>query len=786
MEYKTLWSAGVRKHKGSLTGIFLLMLFVSLALGTVLTVWLNSGRYVRSEIKRAGFGDLTAWVSKLSDTESLAREIAELGEVERVEKQTVIYSDYTVNGKESDSEGQLIPLSGQEDQYRFFADDLSAYQEKVPEIGLGDVYVSPSMVSMFGVAVGDEISFSVARSGKNVSFRVKGFYEDPFMGSSMIGMKGFLISWEDGEHIRQMVRGAGRNALAKQGAMLHIFTKSSAGVTVSELNRVLNDNTSLPEYAEFVHSGNAIAGFMLILQNAFSGLLAAFVLVLLFAVLVTLGHSLGSGLESDYVNMGILKVMGFTTGMLRWIQMLQYATAILPGMVVGIVLSLPFSRFVCEAALTATGMRVPAVLPIGRCLAVCLALLCLLTIFICGKTGKIGRITPMKAIRQPIGENFGKGWKKPELAGTCLHFRLAVRQLVMGRRRYVGACLVAALLVFFASLVGRMNSWLGEDGKGMMDAFNPADHDIGVQVFGDLKAEEAEELVLSYTDIMDRYLLAMPQVSVNGTSYTANVITGPERFHMMRGQTCQNEDEIVLTEFVAADLNVSVGDTITVKGDGGSGEYTISGIYQCANDMGANIGMNRDGYLKIGREDPHLWCYHYFLQDTMKKQVISEALETAYGGDIHLHENSWPGLYGIIAAMRALLVFMYVMVMVFTLIVTGMSGSSILSAETRDLGIYKAIGFTSVRLRLTFALRFFLTAVIGSAVGIMFAAVATDSLVSTVMKLAGISNFSSHPGVGSMLFPAVVVSMLFGGFAYFVSGRMKRIDVTVLAGGDCE
>lgn len=113
---------------------------------------------------------------------------------------------------------------------------------------------------------------------------------------------------------------------------------------------------------------------------------------------------------------------------------------------------------------------------------------------------------------------------------------------------------MAVLLVFFASLVGRMDSWLGSDGKGMMDAFNPAEHDIGVQVFGNLTSEGVEDLVRSYSGITDSYLLAMPQVSVNGTSYTANVITEPERFHMLQGKTCQRDDEIVLTEFVASDL----------------------------------------------------------------------------------------------------------------------------------------------------------------------------------------------------------------------------------------
>lgn len=782
MEYITLWRANARKHKGSLTGIFLLLLFVCLSLGAVLTLWNNSGNYIYSEMKRAGFGDLTAWVHDVPVLAELEDEISGLDVVERVESQKVIYADYVIKEQESDSEGQLIPLVQGESRYRFFEDDLSGYQEEIPEISSGEIYVSPSMVSMFELHLGDEISFAIARSGQSASFRVKGFYEDPFMGSSMIGMKGFLICDTDWKEIQQIIERKGNNALAREGAMLHIFSDNSDQITVSGLNRVMNENTELPKYTEFIHSESAIAGFMLILQNAFSGLLIAFVVVLLFVAMVSLGHCLSSGIEADYVNMGILKTMGFTTGKLRLIQLMQYLTAIACGMAVGFVFSIPVCHIVGKAMITTTGVRIPVKIPFGWIVLSYLFVLFVLILFISCKTGKIGSITPMQAIR-------GEGLSQLQLAekrlicgvkNSGLYFSIAIRQLITGKRRYVSACVVAVLLVFFASLVGRMNAWLGFDGKGMMDAFNPADHDIGVQVFGDLTAEEAERVVSSYTDITDSYLLAMPSVFVDGTGYTANVISEPERFHMMKGRTCRSESEIVITEFVAKDLNLAVGSKIIVQGDTDRGKYTVSGIYQCANDMGANIGMSREGYLKIGKDNPHLWCYHYFLADTSMKASITEALETAYGGDIHVHENSWPGLYGIISAMQAIVLFMYVMVFLFTLIVTVMTGSKILLSETVDLGIYKAIGFTSGKLRLAFSLRFCIAAVIGSVFGIVLAAVCTDQLVSGVMKLAGISNFESHPGMGDILFPAVVVIMLFMGFSYLAAGRIKRVAVTVL------
>lgn len=325
-----------------------------------------------------------------------------------------------------------------------------------------------------------------------------------------------------------------------------------------------------------------------------------------------------------------------------------------------------------------------------------------------------------------------------------------------------------------------MDTWLGADGQGMMSAFNPADHDIGVQILGRRTAEEAEGTVRSHADITDSYLLAMPGVAVNGIDYTANVISQPERFHIIEGRTCLRDDEIVLTEFVASDLGVPVGGSVTVRSDSGSKIYTVSGIYACANDMGDNVGMSREGYLKIGRDNPNIWCRHYFLEDSSKKTEVREALEAEYGGDAYIHENTWPGLSGIISAMEALLVFLYGMVTVFIMVVTAMTGGKILSAERRDIGIYKAMGFTSGQLRGSFALRFGMAAALGAGIGSVLAAALTDPLVSAVMKMAGISNFSSAPTAGNTLFPAVTVILLFAGFAWAASRSIKKVDLTVL------
>lgn len=779
MENTIIFRAGIRRHKASLLGIGVLLFLVSLSLTTVLTVFLSGGRHIEQEIQRAGFGNLTAWVSGVPDMEALTSSIETQEGIERTEVQNLIYSDYEANGVESDSEGQLFPWDSGTETYRFFRDGLNGYRDAPEEIIPGTVYVSPSMISVMNLKIGDSVTIPVARSGVTKSFTVAGYYEDPFMGSSMIGMKGFLVSEVDYMEIQKVIEETGMDSLARKGAMIHIFTKNNQ-VNINQISQVLDENTSISHYTEFIHSAEAIRGFMGILQNAFCGLLAAFAVVLLAAAMVVLGHSISGVIEQEYKNLGILKTMGLTANRLICLQLVQYVTAMCIGILFGILVSFPAVSIVGKMTVTTTGLLLKADLNVPSCLMVFAVIILILAGFTILKLRKIIFVTPMRAIRGKTTELKWRTQKAIPMKAEGLPFRLAIRQLQTGKKRYLSACLIAVLLVFFASLTGRTNAWLGPEGEGMMDAFNPADLDIGVQALGELKPEVMEDMVRDYTDITDSYLLAMPSVSVNGTNLTANVITDPQRFHISRGETSRRENEVVLTETAASDLGVSIGDTVTIRGDRGSGTFTVSGIYHCANDMGANIGMNREGYLAIGQDDPKLWCHHYFLADESQKTAITEGLSKAFGGDVHVHENSWPGLTGIISAMHGILAFMYGMIAVFVLIVTIMTGSKILAAEQKDLGIYKAIGCSVKMLRLSFSLRFAIVAVAGAAAGTALASVLTDPLVSTVMRLTGISNFASHPDMSSMVLPGIIVILQFFAFSYLASWRIEKSDMTEL------
>lgn len=777
MTMKILLKANMKRHKITMIGVSLIMMMVAFTLISVISIWLNTTSYVHSEMDRIHYGDMSVWTQNVQNQEQLRGEIEQLQEVDTVTIQQIIYADYRIDETESDSEGQLIAYEPQIVPYRIFNESNTGYQENDISIQPNDIYISPSLLSTYNIAIGDEITFLIGRAGNEKTFTVKGMYEDPFMGSSMIGMKGFLISQIDYDEIVGDIQGASMDALASVGQMFHIKQSTQSGLNHTQFNQLLNSETQLQEYTTFAYSRDAIAGFMLILQNAFTGLFLAFALILFIVSIVIIGYSIGSSVEQDKKNMAILKTIGYESSKIRKNLKIQYLMFIFIGVLAGVVLSQFVIPQIAKMMLSFAGILTPSTSHITLWIAMLLFHLLFFYVYIHRKTREIETIPPIVLLQGELGDT-AKNYYPLHKKG--LLFSISIRQILSGKRRYISVGITAILLVFFVSMIGRMNVWLGVDGKGMMDAFNPADLDLGVQLLGKHEQQDVEKFIEQYSTITDSYGLAMPNVALGGVDVTANVITEPHRFHIQQGATIQNEFEIVITETIAKDQNVQLNDEITVSYNGQSASYQIVGIYQCANEMGGNIGMSNESFQRIGIVTSNMWCYHYFLEDTSQKQMVIDSLNNAFGGDVYIHENTWPGLFSIISMMQALLIFMYVVTALFILVVTTLTGNKIFLSEKRNLSIYKTLGFTTKQLRMTFAIRYGLIAGIGSVFGIFISNIFTDTLVGTLMKLYGIANFTSHLSIVTMFLPGIIVSVLFMMFAYWVSRKMKYLDMNEL------
>lgn len=786
MKFFTLVKANFRSKKGTFIGVGILIFIITVCLCAVINIFENASDFEERELERIGFGDITCWVADSVDSERLKSQIEALDEVEKVELQPELFVMYSVNGIKSGSSAFGIAYEEGERAFRIYNDDLSGINAHPAAPREGEVYVSPSFQSLYNAEIGDNVDIHITGEADARRYRIAGYFEDPVAGSSIMGMKSLLFNEKDLKDLKDTFEYAGSEASGSSVYGFHITRKDTCALSGSGFQRLLNERTDLTQYVGFTYQKEAIAGFMLIFQKIISGIFLVFVLVLLIVALIVVGRSITSTIEEDFVDMGILKAVGYARGDLRRVQILQYVILILAGMLLGLPVSVFAARAVNRLMIIVNGVMVGDDLPWVYSLAALGTVLLIFVLFIFAGTARIGRITPIRAIRGGADDVYFKDRFALSVHQKGLGFWLALRQLLSGKKQYISACLVAALLVFFLSVMGRIGAWAGKDGRGFMDALNVSTYDLGVYYNESGIQKEAEKKMLAEAGIADTYAMRMTKGTVNNMEYVLYSISKPEYYHILKGRTCRYANEIVITEFVARDLGVKIGDTVQVAYRDAVGEFLVSGIYQCGNDVGMNFGMSMEGFASIGGQweddDPSQYgAYTYYIfEDSAKTEGIAEWLTASYGETVALDQNRWSGLESILDVLAAMNAAEYVISVFFVAIVAFMTGHRILYREKRDLSVYKSLGFSSGKLRRSFALRFAVVAVLGSMMGVAGSAVLTDPFASAILKIGGVSSITSHLDPVSMMLPAVVVTALFYMFAWLMAGRIKKTGAEIL------
>lgn len=782
MKYIVLLRSNIRKQKGSVIGIFLLMLIITVTLSSVLAIWDNSEIYVESEMNRVNYGDVIYWVSNKSDIDALQKDIQSMKDIDLAEVEQIVYVNCIVNGIESTSNVLLSVYDAQNYDYHIFRESTTEYESNPEILKQGEIYAPVSFKSIYDASIGDSFFIKNTTLGKEKNYKIKGFYEDPTAGSTMMGMKNSLISKEDMDILLEETEDIETDVEAAY--CIHVFQSEDSSLTEKELQHKISTETNIGQYTISAYIKNSIVGFMLMLQNIFIGFLISFVAILLVVSVIIIGHSIRSSIEQQYEDLGILKATGYTENDLRLIHILQYMMTLCMGFVAGICFSHLLVRNINRMLLPVTGIMTPDTIPIGLTFFCFGFIFGFIFLFILIKTIKIGRITPITAIRGEREDNFFRSHIHVAIHGKALSFWLAIRQLTTGGKHYIGACIITALLVFFLTLCGRIQSWMGPDGNGIMNAMGMASvdgrtYDMGITFQEDEIKKEVETLILTKTPIKTVYCTLSRTAQLGHTEYLMNVISNPEYFHMVKGRYCRNNNEIVITDTVAKEMNLAIGDTVTVSLGNKEADYIITGINQCAIDMGENFGVSTEGYKRID-DGTGQYFYNYILENSKEKSIICEQLKDEYGDQIYIDENTWSGLDGIVGASDALGYLMYGVSMIFILIVVFMTGSKILYQEQHNLGVFKSLGFQSKYLRISFALRFVIVSVIGSILGVFLSIIFTDPIVGKMFTFFGVSNFSSKLSTENTLESTAIVTLIFFLFAYLAGGKIKKTTPGIL------
>ena len=278
-------------------------------------------------------------------------------------------------------------------------------------------------------------------------------------------------------------------------------------------------------------------------------------------------------------------------------------------------------------------------------------------------------------------------------------------------------------------------------------------------------------------------------VSFGGESHSfaglsdLSLVTG-----VTEGRAPVRDNEALIGVNLAKTMDLDIGDELVVDGaDGEERRFVVCGLLSAMFNAGNGTILTYDGVRDLaGNEaDASDRERQYVLADPEKADEARAALEERFGDAVDARPSGMfsdtEGMIGLIqqlfslmgyamAAVAAALVFLAVSLII----------GRMFTAERHDLGVYRALGFTSQALRLQFALRFFLVALGGCAAGATVTALGGSWLMGQLFGLFGVSKFAIDTNplmVGGL---TLGLAALFLVAAYVSARKVKRVDVREL------
>lgn len=776
MEILTVLKANIRHKKGAFISISVLMMIIALSLTAILSIIDNSLESIEAAHEIANTGDVQIFISDAKYTKEQRELLETHSMVGRVEDNLAISTICGSVGENATKNSWC--LMKLKENVKLFTEDFSGYEETVPTLKQGEIYVSEGLISSFGGKIGEKVS--VETVGGKYEFTIRGIVLEPFTGSAVIGIKQLYVSDKDFEKMMKEAQGKELNGNYAAVHLLMVYKAEDCTLDSSSFCHELNQDTGILDHAIMSLTKDMSVHYTNLMPEIIVSILIVFLILLVVIVLIVTGHNLSTSIEMEYGNLGILKSQGFGKGKIRFLFFLQYFMAQVCGVILGMLLAIPMVRTMGNVFFPITGVISKHSISFGKTFGILVAILLLSAGFIFLVTAKIGKISPIRAIQGGREEIYFDSRIKAPISKKGLSASLALRQFTSCKRRYAAIIVVVSILVFFMMTINVLGTLLTS--KTTMEAMGMTYSECDVQFKEKMRKEQVllvEETIEEITSIEKKYYVSMHYFTFEGEKMAGQVYGNPEAVSVYEGRAPLYDNEIVITEILAKEFQLELGDEVCIGNNNQKQQYLISGIFQTMNDTGRCFAISLEGAKRIGKDD--IYYAGYSLSEPEKRDEVAKALNEKYGeiltAEAYHGTNMEDTFQLIINVVKGLI---YSISIVFALVVVVMVCSKAFLQERTDIGIYKAIGFTSKRLRLQFALRFFIVAILGSLLGTMFSVLFSGILLKSLLKGMGLTHITVSFTFLTIMIPVLLLCLCFFLFAYLASGKTRKVEVREL------
>ena len=653
--------------------------------------------------------------------------LGNLETVEKLESHKALFTEVTVrdfNGTDFTMNTLFYSLDDDRTLNRF---NLVKKSDKAVE---NPIYIPRFSSEFGGFDLGDEIIYAIGSVEHR--FTVAGVIDEMQYGNYGSGLLCAYLPQAGYDALAEMLDNAdvtGFSMMVKDGTDLK-NTKETVSKVLGEQNIMLLgclDWDSVKETRTMVST-------LLVL------ILAAFAAIILAVSVFLSNFRVKNALESEIVNMSVLKALGYTSGQIVAGITIPYAVVSLVFAMVGAGVSYALLPLLISVLGVQSGFIFDVRFDTLSFICVAAVLAGVVTVFTWMSARKIEKIQPIDGLR---GNTSGKHGKKnhfplDETKGSA-KLLLVLKQIFACKKQNVMLALVSFALTILVAFSGTLFFNVAIKPDNFMLALTDETPDVIVDVCND-RTDDMLAALGSDSRVENALQYLSGSVKMEETTVTALACND---FSKVRNDVCyagrnpEAANEIALGTAFAD--RFKIGDTVSVSVGDITRQFEVVGFVQSVNMMGELCELSLEGYQSLFENalTPDLYVYLYSDVDAA---AFAESCKTEnpdlVAGTINARKMMEESQKMYMDITVILVVVIFVVTILIVLFILYIVIKSLLVKRRQELGIYKAMGYTSTQLMVQTA---------GSFLPVSIAAILLSSVLALVYM----------PGIFGVIFQAL-------------------------------
>ena len=660
--------------------------------------------------------------------------------------------------------------------------------EKMP------VYLPHVFNSVSGYELNDEIKLHYKDSSNKkqiMTFTVKGYTEDIYFTATNTMMMGFYLPEETYKKVEKEL-----DSPMFDAKMIFMNLNDPQGLTKVEngFRDLLEiDSSLMPDGdasqllisldREMVESSRT---FMAVITSM---MLVVFAFIIVLVCLLVMRFRISNSIDDDMMKIGSLKSVGYTSPQITGSILLQFMLIAGIGSIFGIALSYPILPKISQIFEQQSGLKWEQGFDPGISFSAFFGILSVTLLISLLAAKRLKKISPVNALR---GETSVKKYSHNriplEKSIGSLPVTLAFKHTLQGLKQSLMIFVIVAAVCFVGVYGVIMYYNTSADTSVFATVPGMELCNASATLNPDKDNSKTVREIREMQNVSKAQFVDAVSLEVEGFQDTADIMTdfsGKETNLIYEGHYPQKAGDLTLAGTLAEKTGKKIGDRVSVTFGDETKEFMLVGLANGSTMGGTNINILARDYRELNPDFKQISLYIYLDEGTdaaefikkLRRDFDENTVTSIMNFDKEL-EKGMSVYQNIVAAMG--ITMLVITLFVIALVLYFVIGSSVIRRK-RELGIHKAIGFTTMQLMNQISVGFAIPMILGVIVGSLLGAVYTNPMMSVLMRTAGImkANFIVDPmwvalfALGTFLF-AYLLSLL-------VTARIKRISPYALA-----